>query len=153
MPLKLISWNAIHIKYGAVQSIKCPTLCDPRDCTTLPYPSLFLKSLLKLTSNKLVMASNHLMIFHLLPSIFPQHQGLFQWVSSSHQVARSITASASVLQTNIQGWFPLGLTSLISLSKGLSRIFSNTIWKHQFLGIWPSLWSNSHICTWLLEKP
>ena len=111
--------------------IKCPTLCDPRDCTMLPYPSLFLKSLLKLMSNKLVMASNHLMIFHLLPSIFPQHQGLFQWVSSSHQVAQGITtsASASVLPTNIQGWFPLGLTSLISLSKGLSRI-SNTIWKH-----------------------
>ena len=46
---------------------------------------------------------------------------------------------------NIQGWFPLGLTGLISLlSKGLSRIFSNaTIQKHQFFGTRPSLWSNS----------
>ena len=55
---------------------------------------------------------------------------------------------------NIQGWFPLGLTSLISLlSKGLSRVFSNTtVWKYQFFGAQPSLLSNSHICTWLLEK-
>ena len=65
------------------------------------------------------------------------------------------SASASVLPMTIQGWFPLGLTGLISLqSKGLSRVFSNTtVWKHQFFGTQPSLWSNSHICTWLLGKP
>ena len=64
------------------------------------------------------------------------------------------STSASVLPMNIQGWFPLGLTSLISLmSKGLSRIFlSTTIWKHQFFSIQPSLWSNCHNHTWLLEK-
>ena len=52
------------------------------------------------------------------------------------------------------GWFPLGLTGLISLqSKGPSRVFSiTTARKHQFFGTQPSLWSNSHICTWLLEK-
>ena len=63
--------------------------------------------------------------------------------------------SASVLPVTIQGWFPLGLTDLISLlSKGLSRVFSGTtIQKHQFFGSQPSLWSNSHIHTWLLEKP
>ena len=56
-------------------------------------------------------------------------------------------ASASVLLMNIQGWFPLGLTGLISLlSKGLLRVFSNTtIRKHQFFGTQPSLWSNSYI--------
>ena len=54
----------------------------------------------------------------------------------------------------IQGWFPLGLTGLISLqSKGLSRVFSSTtVWKHQFLGTQTSLWSNSYIHTWLLEN-
>ena len=54
------------------------------------------------------------------------------------------SALASVLPMNIQGWFPLALTSLISLlSKGLSRVFSNTtIWKHQFFSTHPSLWSN-----------
>ena len=53
---------------------------------------------------------------------------------------------------NIQGWFPLGLTGLISLqSKGLSRVFSNiTVQKHQFFGTQLSLWSNSNIHTWLL---
>ena len=58
-------------------------------------------------------------------------------------------ASASVLPMDIQGWFPLGLTGLISLqSKGLPRIFSNTtVQKHQFFGAQLSLWSNSHIHT------
>ena len=60
--------------------------------------------------------------------------------------------SASVLSMNIQGLFPLGLIGLTSLqSKGLSRVlFSTTVRKHQFFGAQPSLWSNSHICTWLL---
>ena len=65
-----------------------------------------------------------------------------------------ISASASVLPMNIQDWFPLGLTSLISLqSTGLSRVFSSTIvQKHQFLGAQPSICSSSHIHTWLLEN-
>ena len=56
---------------------------------------------------------------------------------------------------NIQSWFPLRLTDLISLlSKGLSRVFSRTTtWKHQFFSTQPSSWSNLQICTWLLEKP
>ena len=65
------------------------------------------------------------------------------------------SASASVLPMNIQDWLPLGLTGLISLqSKGLSRVFSSTtVWKHQLFGAQLSLWSNSHIHIWLLEKP
>ena len=64
------------------------------------------------------------------------------------------SASASVLSVNIQGWFPLGLTGFISLqSKGLSRVSSSaTVQKHQFLSAQPSLWSNIHISTWLMEK-
>ena len=67
----------------------------------------------------------------------------------------SASASASVLPMNIQDWFPLQLTGLISLlSKGLWRVFSNTtVQKHQFFGAQPSSQSNSHIHTWLLEKP
>ena len=86
-----------------------------------------------------------------------QHQGLFpmSWLFAPGGQSTRASASASLLLMNIQGWFPLGLTSLISLQfKGLSRVFSNTtIWKHQFFGIQTSLWSNSHIHTWLLEKP
>ena len=64
----------------------------------------------------------------------------------------SISISLSI---NIQDWFPLGLTGLISLqSKGLSRAFSNaTVQKHQFFAAQLSSQSNSHIHTWLLEKP
>ena len=159
-----------------------------------------------------------------LPSIFPSHQSHFQWVGSSHHVARYWSFSFSISPSNkylglisfkmgfpcdsagkestcnvgdpgsipglgrssgegkgypfqysglenvmdcivlgvakSQTWlskfhFPLGLTGFISLlSKGLSRVFSSTtIQKHQLFGVQPSLRSNSHICTWLLEKP
>ena len=68
---------------------------------------------------------------------------------------RSIGASASVLPINIQDWFPLELTGLISLeSKELSSVFSNTtVQKRQFYTTQLSLWSNSHIHIQLLEKP
>ena len=99
-----------------------------------------------------VMPSNHLILCHPLfpPSTFPSIR-----VFSNESVlpircqSIGVSASASFLPMNIQGWFPLGLTGLISLLfKGLSRIFSNTIVrKHQFFGVQPSLWSESHICT------
>ena len=65
-----------------------------------------------------------------------------------------VSASASVLPMNIQDWFPLGWTGWISLQpKGLSRVFSDTtVQKHQFFSAQPSLWSNSYIHTWPLEK-
>ena len=63
-------------------------------------------------------------------------------------------ASASVPPMNIQDWFPLALTGLIFLqSMRLSTGFSSTIWKHQFFSAQYSLYSNSHIYTWLQEKP
>ena len=66
-----------------------------------------------------------------------------------------VSASASVLSMNIQHWFPFGWTGWISLqSKGLSRVSSSTtVQKHQFFSTQLSLWSNSHIHTWPLEKP
>ena len=81
--------------------------------------------------------------------------------SSPPRCSCSVTKSCPTLHTapvfpmNLQGWFPLGLTGLISLlSKGFSRVFSNTtVRKHQFFSTQPSAWSNSHIHTWLLEKP
>ena len=91
------------------------------------------------------------------PSAFnlSQYQGLFQWVdSASDGQSIGTSASASILQMSIQDWFPLVLTGLISLqSKGIWRVFSNTTFqKHQFFSAQLSLWSNSHIHTWLLEK-
>ena len=114
------------------------------------------QSLLRFTSIELVKLSNHLILchplLHLLQS-FPALGSLpTSWLFASG--GQSIGVSASVLPMNIQGWFPLGLTGLISLqSKGLSRVFSSiTVWTHQLFGAQPSLGSNSHICTWPLEK-
>ena len=69
------------------------------------------------------------------------------WLFTSGDQSIRASASASVLPMNIQGWFPLELTDLISLlCKGLSRVFSSTtIQKNQLLSTQPSLWSNSHI--------
>ena len=89
------------------------------------------------------------------PQSFPT-SGSFpvSWFFISRGQGIGASASTWFLPMNSRGWFPLGLTGLIPLlSKGLSRVFSNTIQKHQFFTTWPSLWSNSHICTWLLEKP
>ena len=94
-------------------------------------------------------------LFSFCRQSFPE-SGSFpmNWLFSSGGQSIRASASASVLPVNIQNWFPLGLTGLISLlSKGLSRVsFSNIVWKHQFFSAQPSLCSNSHICTWLLEK-
>ena len=77
----------------------------------------------------------------------------FQWVSSGGQ-SIGVSTSVSVLPMNIQDWFPLGLTDNSLQYKGLSKsLFSTTVWKHQFFGAQPALWSHSHIHTWLLQKP
>ena len=81
---------------------------------------------------------------------FPISQ-LFVWGGQSI----GVSASASVLPRNTQGWSPLGWTGWISLqSKGLSRVFSNTtVQKHQFFSTQLSSQCNFHIHTWPLEKP
>ena len=90
------------------------------------------------------------------PQSFPasesfQMSQLFTWGGQSI----GVSASASVLPMNTQDLSPLGWTGWISLqSKGLSRVFSNTtVQKHQFVNTQLSSQSNSHIHTWLLEKP
>ena len=117
------------------------------------------QSLLRFRSTVLMVASNHLILccsLLLLPSIFPSIR-VFSNELALHTRWQSIgaSASASVLPMNIQGWFPLELTALISLlSKGLSGVFSSTtVQKHQFLDAQPSLLSDFHIHIWLLEKP
>ena len=77
------------------------------------------------------------------PQSFPASRSFsMSWLFASD--GQSTDTSASVLSKNIQGWFPLGLTGLISLLyKWLSRILSNTtVWKHWFFSAQPSLWSN-----------
>ena len=99
--------------------------------------------------------SSSALLFFCLQSFPPSRSFPMSWLFASCGQSIGPSASASVLPMNIQGWFPLGLTGLISLQcKGVSRVFSGTtVQKHQVFGGQPSLWSNSHICTWLLERP
>ena len=129
-------WNAAH------QSPLSPTISQ---------------NLLKFLSIESVMIANHLILccpLLLLPSIFPSIRVLCNGSSlcrDGHSIGAS--ASVSVLPVNIHIWFPLGLIGLISWqSKLLSTVFSSTIIrKHQLFSTQHSLWSNSHICTWLLK--
>ena len=139
----------------------CPTLFNPMDCSTPGFPVLHCHP--EHAQTHVHWISGAIQSSHPLSSPSPpalnlsQHQRLFPmsrlFISGGQSIGA--LASASVFTMNIQDWFPLGWTGLISLlSKGLSRVFSNTTaWNNQFFGFWPSLWSNSHIRTWLLEKP
>ena len=100
-------------------------------------------------SSSVIPFSSHLQYFLALGSC-----PMSQFLTSGGQ-SIGVSASASILPMNIQDWCPLGWTSLISLqSKGLSRVFSNTtVQSHQLFGAQLSVWSNSNIHTWLLEKP
>ena len=136
----------------------CPTLCDPMNCSTLGLPVHHQPS--EFTQTHVHWVSDTIQLSHPLssPSRAPspsQHQCLFQYVSSSHEVAKVLE-----FQPQYQSfqWTPdrsLGRTGLTSLqSKGLSRVFSNTtVQKHQFFSAQLSSQSNSHIHTWPLEKP
>ena len=138
----------------------CPTLWDPMDCSIPGFPVIH--HLLELAQTHVHLVGDAIQPSHPLSSPFPpalnpsQHHGLFQWVSSLHQVAKvlELQLQHQSFQWIIQDWSPLGLTGLTSLqSKELSRVFSSTtVQKHQFFGAQPSLWSISHIHTWLLEK-
>ena len=125
-------------------------LATPCTAARQASPSYISLNLLKPTSIESMMPSNHLILCHpllLLPSIFPSIR-VFPSESALTSGGQSIgvSASASVLPMNIQGWSPLGWTRLISLqSKGLSGVFSNTtVQRHQFFGAQPSWKSNSH---------
>ena len=89
------------------------------------------------------------------PQSYPASRSFpMNWLLAWGGQSIGASASASVLPMTSQDWSPLGLAGLISLqSKGLSRVFNTTVQKHHSFGAQASLWSNSHIHTWLLEKP
>ena len=146
---------SLSVQFSSVTQL-CPTLCDPKNQSTPGLP-------VHITQTHVHRVGDAIQPSHPLSSPSPptpnpsQHQGLFQWVNSSHEVAKSIgvSASAAVLPMNTQDWSSLGWTGWISLqSKGLSRVFSNTTaQKHQFFSAQLSSQPNSHIHTWPLEKP
>ena len=171
-----ISTSNVDSSLWVIQSgISHDTLCSFHSVQSLSHVQLFVtpwtaarqaslsitnsQSLLKFMSIESVIPSSHLILCHLIPFIshlqsFPA-SGSFpmsQLFTSGGQ-SIGVSASTSVLPMNIQDW-SLGLTLWISLqSKGLSRVFYTTVQKHQFFSTQFSLWSNSYIHTWSLEKP
>ena len=134
-----------------------PTLCRPMDCSMPGFPVFHCIMELKLMSVELMMPSNHFIICHLLLllSLISQHQGLFQRVDVFIRWPKYWSFSFSISPSNeYSGLISCGIDGLISLLfKEVSRVFSSTaLRKHPFF-TQPSLWSNSHIRTWLLEKP
>ena len=127
----------------------CTTFCDPKDCSTSGFPVYH--QLPEFTQTHIHWVGDVIQPSHPLSSPSPpapnrsQPQGLFQWVNSSHEVAKVLEFQllASFFPKNTQDWFPLEWTGWISLqSKGCSRVFSNTTdQKHQFFGAQP-LWSS-----------
>ena len=131
---------SLHCCYCSA-SKSCPTLCDPKDCSMPGFPVLH--CLLEFAQTYVHWVGDAIQPSHfllppllLLPSTFSSIRSfpMSQLFATGGQNI-GVSTSASVLSMNIQGWFPLGFTGLISLlSKGLSRVVSSTTTrKHLFL--------------------
>ena len=139
-----------------VQLLSCVRLCDPMDCSTPGIPVLHHLPELAQTHVHWVSNTIHLIICRPCLQSFPA-PGSFPMSQLFASGGQNIGASdsASVLLMNIQDCFPLGLTDLISLWYRDSQESSPTpqLKKHHFFSTQLSLWPNSHIHIWLLQKP
>ena len=154
------TWKSQFRQFSSVTQ-SCSTLCDPMNHSTPGLPVHHQLPEFTHTSCPLSRwchpaISSSIIPFSFCPQSLPASGSflmsqLFAWGGQS----TGASASASFLPKKSQGWSPSERTGWISLqSKGLSRVFSNTtVQKHQFFGTQPSSQSNSHIHTWLLEKP
>ena len=139
--IPLIFKNVLSSVQFSPVTQSCPTLFDPMNRSTPGLPVHH--QLLEFIQTHVHRVSDAIQPSHPLSSPSPpapnlsQHQSLFQWVNSSHEVAKvlGVSALASFLPKKSQGWSPSEWTGWISLqSKGLSRVFSNTtVQKHVFL--------------------
>ena len=156
----LLYWQSCSVQFSSVTQ-SCPTHCDAMDCSTVGLP--IHNQLPEFTQTHVLWVGDAIPPPHPLLSPFPplfnlsQHQGLFKWVSSLHQVTKGLELQ---LQHQSFQWifrtdFLVGQTGWNSLkSKGLLVVFSNTtVQKYQFFGTHLSLQFNSYIHTWLFKKP
>ena len=161
-----IDCNSLHIQFGTFSCILVvvpslslvwlfATLWTVAHQVSLSF--IISRNLFKLMSMEAVMPSNHLVLCRplLLPAVFPNIR-FFSNESVLHIRYQSIGASALVLPMNIQGFFRIDWFDLLAvqgtLKSLLQHLKSSTIWKHQFLGSQPSLWSNSPIHSWLWKR-
>ena len=159
IPTYTFNGSSTRVSVQSVQSLSCPTLCDPMN---LRMPGLSIHHhLLEFTQTHIHLFGDAIQPSHPRSSPSPpapnpsQHQSfpisqLLAWGGQS----TGVSALASVLPMNTQDWFPLEWTGWISLqSKGLSRVFSNpTVQKHRFFGTQLSSQSNFHIHAWPLKN-
>ena len=158
--IKNICVGKLYIQSSSVQSLgRVRLFVTPWITARQAALSIIIsQSSLRLTSIESVMPSSHLILccpLLLLPTIppsirsFPMSQ-LFAWGDQS----TGVSALASIFPKKSQGWSHSEWTGWISWIEGLSRVFSNTtVQNHKFFVTQPSSQSNSHIHTWLLEKP
>ena len=138
----------------------CPTLCNPMDCSTSGFPVHH--QLLELSQTHMhrvgdaIQPSQPLLSPSPLPSVFPSIKVFSNEASLHIRWPKYWSFSFNISPSNEDSWlisFRIDWFDLLE-SKGVSRVFFSTIiQKHQFFSAEPSLWSNSHICVWLLEKP
>ena len=151
-------WPQVCDWIVVVQSLTRVRLCDPMDWSTPVSPVLhYLPEFAQIHIHWVSDANqpSHLLSPPSPPALnLSQHWGLFQWTDSSHHAAKlfGASASASVLPMNSQNWFPLGLTTFISCCPRDTEESSPAPQSKASI-LWPCLWSSSHTCTWILEKP
>ena len=154
--------HSVQFSHSVVSNFLQPqqaTLVYSLDCSTPGFHIHY--KLLELAQTHVHRVSDAIQPSHPLsspssPSFnLSQHQGLFQWVSSSHQVSKVLEFHSISPSSEYSGLISFRIDQLDLLQcKELSRVFSNiTVQKHQFFSAQLSSQSNSHIHTWPLEKP
>ena len=150
-----------HMQTKCCCSVNHVQLCDPMDCGTPGFPVLH--NFLKFAQTRVYWIGDAIQPSHPLSPPSPpalnlsQHQSLFQWAGSSHQVTKVL--ELQLQHQSFQWIFRVDFLWYWQIWSPCSprdspRVFSSTtVQKHQFLSTQPSLYSNSHIHTWLLEKP
>ena len=152
MTCLIISWD--RSVFWVLFLLLCLFLCDPMDCSTLGSPLLYY--LLEFAHIHVHWVGDAIQPSHPLSPLslafnLSQHQSLFQWVGSSHQVAR--VSELQLQHQSFQLIFKIDFLVWSCYPRDSLRLFSSTtIWKHQFFGTQPLLWSNSHIHTRLFKK-
>ena len=141
------NWGIYYIRANSVQLLGQARLCNPMDCRTPSFPVHH--QLPELTQTHVHWVGEAIQPSHPLwspsPPAFtlPQHQGLFKWVNSSHQVAKVLEPHLSINPSKIQDWSPLGWIAWISLQfKGLSKSLlqhhsskASTLWHSAFFTV------------------